>query len=100
MAEAKRLEPIELVAVERGFVNGKMVHPGQRFLFDPNPTTEAGEKRKVGKDGLRRIPSWAARPEDAVKRKAKPVSGDTRPADVVAAVKAKAGAATGDTPLV
>lgn len=101
MAEAKRLPPIELVAVERGFVNGKLVPPGKTFLFDPNPTTEDGQPRKVGKDGLRRLPSWAMRPAEAAKVPAKkPFAADTRPADAVAAVRTKAGEFSGgQTPL-
>lgn len=96
MADDKRLPPIELVAVDRGFVNGRMVHPGAKFLFDPNPTDADGAKRKVGPDGKRRIPKWAALPSDAAERmKPKRNVGDLKPKEAQDAVKAKAGALAG-----
>lgn len=97
MAESKRLPPIELVAVERGFVNGRLVHPGSTFLFDPNPTDAGGAKRKVGPDGQRRIPKWAALPAEAAERmKPKRNAGDLKPKEAQEAVKSKAGALSGD----
>lgn len=85
MAEAR--EPITLVAVETGFAMGRMVHPGESFLFNP-----------VGRDGKeRKLPKWAALPADAKLKAPKPVGGDLKPKDAQAAVKAKAGALSGTT---
>jgi hypothetical protein len=73
---------IKLVAIERGFLNGRMVEPGRTFQFDT-----------VGADGKpRKLPKWAAATaEDGEVKssKARPKAGDLRPADAQAAVKAK-----------
>jgi len=69
---------VKLFAKERGFVNGRMVEPGQSFEFDT-----------VGADGKpRKTPKWA----DTVAKpaKVKPVAGDLKPKDTQAAVKRKA----------
>ena len=42
---------IKLVAVERGFVLGRMVEPGAKFLFDT--VTADGKPRK--------LPKWAVK---------------------------------------
>lgn len=73
---------IKLIANARGFVNGRMVEPGQSFEFDT-----------VGADGKsRKIPKWA----DTVAKpvKVKPVGGDLKPKDTQAAVKVKMAALT------
>ncbi len=67
-------DTINLVATERGFFAGKMVHPGQAFAFP------AGRK----------LPKWAAPADKAEVKATKPLGGDTKPLDTQAAVKAKA----------
>jgi hypothetical protein len=73
---------ITLVAVERGFRDGKMVEPGKKFPFV-----------LVSADGKQhKLPKWAVREGDPSLSKAKkaPASGDIRPADAIAASKGKA----------
>ena len=85
MAE-KKTEPlplVKLVAVSRGFYNGRMVEPGTKFEFDPNPRKEGGP--------VQRLPKWAAEPGKAAPKKPAAMGYDTKPADAQAAVKAKAG---------
>jgi len=83
MAEEK---VIKLVAVERGFHANRMVEPGQSFMFD-----------SVGADGKeRKLPKWAAKPEEYKAKPKKPVAGDLKPKDVQAAVKQKAAAFSGE----
>lgn len=87
MAEPKTVEPIALVAMERGFAMGRMVHPGQEFLF--NPVAEDGSKRK--------LPSWAA-PKGTPPKPAPRAAGDLKPKAAQDAVKAKAGQLSGADP--
>lgn len=67
-------DTIKLVATERGFFAGKMVHPGQAFAYPAD----------------RKLPKWAQPAEGAVVKAPKPLGGDTKPLDTQAAVKAKA----------
>lgn len=83
MAE-KSPNVVKLVAVERGFVDGAMVEPGQKFLFDGTPSSP---KAKVEKDGLLRLPKWAALPGDERLAPRAPVAADLKP---VAAQRARA----------
>jgi hypothetical protein len=85
MAEDKTVEPIQLVAVERGFAMGRLVEPGEKFLF--NPVAANGSPRK--------LPKWAAKPGDPRIGKPKPTAGDLKPKAAQAAVKQKAGALSG-----
>jgi len=73
-------DPIKLVAVERGFAMGRLVHPGETFLFDPE-----------GSDGKpRKIPKWAAKPGDArTAPKAPVVEADLKPKATQVAVSKK-----------
>ncbi len=71
-----KFEGVQLVAVERGFRDGAMVEPGQAFSFTGD-----------------RLPTWAAKAEDAAKRLAAKkvrVAGDLKPKAAQSAVKAKA----------
>lgn len=66
-------EAVEYVALRLGFVNGKMVEKGQRFKW-------------AGK-----APKWAKpASENPVVPADKPLGGDTKPAEIQAAVKRKA----------
>lgn len=86
MADEKTVDPIQLVAVERGFAMGRMVEPGDKFLFAP-----------LRDDGtVRKLPKWAAKVGDPVLVKPKKPNGDLKPKDAQAAVKAKAGQLAGD----
>lgn len=77
---------IKLVAVERGFANGRMVEPGQSFEFD-----------SVNADGkTRKLPKWATTAEKYKAKPKKPVAGDLKPKDVQAAVKQKASLLSGE----
>lgn len=81
MADQKEKEStvVELVAVERGFVLGRMVEPGAKFLFDT-----------VTADGKpRRLPKWAVKTGDPRLSKPKPKAGDLKPKETQAAVKGK-----------
>lgn len=70
---------IELVAVERGFMKGRMVHPGTKFRFDI-----------TGTDGKpRKLPKWAVKVGDPVLLKEKPKGGDLKPKDAQNASKQK-----------
>jgi hypothetical protein len=81
---------VRLVAVERGFRDGAMVHPGQTFLFD------LATAKKDAK-GEPRLPKWAqlaTKPLPPPKRAA----GDLKPKAAQAAVKVKAGQLAGNSP--
>jgi hypothetical protein len=83
-AAAERQPAIALVASVRGFYRGAMVHPGQTFMFDPNP----------GADGKAPpMPKWAAPKGQKAEKQppADPKAVDTRPIAAIAAAKAKAG---------
>lgn len=72
---------ITLVAVERGFYNGKLVEPGAKIQFN---TASADGK------GTRNPPKWAVPEGDPAldKPKPKPV-GDLRPVETQKAVEKK-----------
>lgn len=81
MAEDKKQEStvVQLVAVERGFLNGRLVEPGKTFPFDT-----------VDGDGKpRKLPKWAVKEGEAKPQKEKPKAGDLKPADAQVAVKTK-----------
>lgn len=84
MADEKQSDaPIELIAVERGFVMGRMVEPGTKFMF--SPVDRNGKPRK--------LPKWAKKPGDAqaalAAKAAKLKAFDTKPKDVSDAAKRK-----------
>jgi len=80
MADDKKPEIVTLVAVERGFLNGRLVEPGQTFQF--RTTGEGGKVRK--------LPSWAVKEGDPRISKPKPQNdGDLKPKDAQAAAKGK-----------
>jgi hypothetical protein len=85
MSDDKQPETIKLVAVERGFAMGRMVHPGETFEFRV--------KTADGKD--RKLPKWAAPAASHVPKKPA-VAGDLKPKDAQAAVKKKAAVLTGN----
>ena len=87
MADEQTPEPITRVAVDRGFAMGRLVHPGERFLFAPVDSN--GKPRK--------LPKWAALPNDPkLLNKPKPVfDGDLKPKAAQVAVRRKAGQASG-----
>lgn len=75
---------IELVAIERGFLMNRMVHPGEVFRF-----------RTVKADGSpRKLPKWAA--PKGTPLPVKPTAGDLKPKAAQAAVKRKAGQLSGN----
>lgn len=86
MTEAK-FEPVKLVAVERGFYQNAMVHPGTKFVFTPT---------RLGKDGKPRLPKWAQPADQPLP--VKPTVADLKPKAAQAAAKAKAGALAGTAP--
>lgn len=86
MADTK--DPIRLVAVETGFAMGRLVHPGETFLFAP--LDRNGKERK--------IPKWAALPAEAKERAKKPIAGDLKPKAAQEAVKVKTGELANGTP--
>lgn len=81
MADAKDTT-VELVAVERGFLNNKLIEPGTKFVFD-----------RTGSDGksLRKLPKWAVPAGEYRAKKAKAPAGDLRPKEAQEAAKQKAG---------
>lgn len=81
-------EKITLVAVERGFRNGRMVEVGTEFQFET--TDAAGKPRKM--------PKWAKPKGDPSIAKAANVvkNGDLRPKDAQRASKGKQELLTGD----
>lgn len=79
MSDDKKAEVITLVAIERGFRNGRMVEEGAEFPF-----------KTVGADGKpRKLPKWAVPKGDPVLLKAKPKAGDLKPKDAQTAAKGK-----------
>lgn len=89
MADEKKDEVLELVAIERGFSRGRLVEPGTTFPF-----------RKFGRDGKeRKLPKWAQLAGLPMPKKTTLVNGDLKPKDAQEAVKAKAGALAGNAPL-
>jgi hypothetical protein len=87
MDDAKKFEPVKLIAVERGFMNGAMVERGTKFTFTPT---------RLGKDGKPRLPKWAQPAEKPLP--VKPSVADLKPKAAQAAVKAKAGALADNSP--
>lgn len=87
MADEKSAELIELVAVERGFIDGRMVEPGKAFVL---PALDASGKP-------RKVPKWAAMKGEYQPKPAKPVAGDLKPKAAQAAVKTKSAALNGDS---
>lgn len=85
--DAKPDATVTLMATERGFYAGSMVHPGQTFAF-----AAVGSKGQALK-----LPKWAALPHEAKVKGPKPMGGDLKPKAAQAAVKAKAGALAGTT---
>lgn len=69
-------EPVKMVATKLGILRDRMVQPGESFLWSgPLPI------------------KWAIPAAEAAKlppKKDKPISGDTKPPDAIAAVKRKA----------
>jgi hypothetical protein len=82
-AESPKYDNVEVRALSRMFVGGRMVGPGEK----------GGATFRFTGDELPGNTALAAEPEPAVK--AKPLNGDTKPADAKAAVKAKAAGASG-----
>ena len=65
--------PVKYIAMKLGFVDGNMVQPGASFFWSG------------------RAPKWAKpASEKPVVPEAKPLGGDTKPADTQAAVRRKA----------
>lgn len=84
--KAAEPETIKLVAVERGFTMGRLIHPGEKFDF-----------RRLGADGQpRKLPKWAQLAEKPLPPQ-KRDAGDLKPKAAQAAVKAKAGALSGNS---
>jgi hypothetical protein len=79
--DAKQPDAIELVAVERGFVLGRMVEPGRKFMF--RTKTEDGKPRK--------LPKWAQPADKPLPAKTLQQNGDLKPKDAQEAVAKKAG---------
>jgi hypothetical protein len=88
MADDKKPEVIELVAVERGFAMGRLLEPGAKFKFRV--------KDRNGKD--RKIPKWAQPADQPLPKKVAAFNGDLKPKDAQDAVKAKAGQLAGNAP--
>jgi hypothetical protein len=78
---AEKASTVILVAVERGFRNGRMVEPGTEFPF--SLIDAEGKERKP--------PKWAVPKGDAqaAAKRQPPKGGDLRPADAQAAAKGK-----------
>lgn len=83
-----RLPRVELVASVRGFYDGRLVEPGQSFMFDPNPRVPGGKVK---------FPKWAAPKGEQAAKKPPPLDKgfDTRPPAAQAAAKKKTGAGLG-----
>jgi hypothetical protein len=75
---------IELVAIERGFLMNRMVHPGEVFRF----------RAKKADGSPRKLPKWAALKGTPIPPR--PVAGDLKPKGAQKAVKAKAGQLSGN----
>lgn len=80
-SELKVGDVVELVAVERGFRNGRMVEPGRKFQFTV----------KAVKEGKPVLPKWAQPADKPLPAKKAAVAGDLKPKDAQAAVAGKAG---------
>ena len=80
MADEKQSTVVELVAVERGFLDGALVEPGTKFRFE---TLVNGRQRK--------IPKWAAKPGDPRLARAKRVltAADFKPQNAELAARKK-----------
>lgn len=87
MADDKQPDVVTLVAVERGFVLGRMVQPGQTFQF--RTTRADGSPRK--------LPKWA-QPADKPLPKKPAFTGDLKPKDAQVAVGKKRGELAGNGP--
>ena len=89
MAKGNSQDTIQLVAVERGFSEGRMVHPGDTFSY---PTHDANGK-------LQKLPKWA-QPADAPAPAPKKVATavDLKPKAAQAAVNVKRAELAGATP--
>lgn len=84
MADDKKAEPIQLIALERGFVMGRLIEPGTKFMFRP-----------VNEDGSpRRLPKWAQPADKPLPSKPKH-TGDLKPKDAQVAVRRKTGVDSG-----
>jgi hypothetical protein len=88
MADEKKPDTIELIAVERGFAMGKLVEPGRKFLFRV--------RDRNGKE--RKLPKWAQPANQPLPKKAALKNGDLKPQDAQDAVRAKSGALAGGSP--
>ena len=82
-AASPKFDNVELRALSRMFIGGRMVGPGEK----------AGATFRFTGDELPGNTAMASEPE--VVEKPKPLNGDTKPADAKAAVKAKAAGVTG-----
>lgn len=79
MSDEKAIEAVTYVALERGFVRGRLVEVGGEFTF-------------TGKQ-----PKWAVvKGQGAPIKSAKPLAGDTKPEDARRAVKRKAAGLAGE----
>lgn len=76
---------LELVAVDRGFLDGRMVEPGTSFSL---PATRADGKP-------RKAPKWAVLKSEYKPKPLKVIAGDLKPKAAQAAVKTKAAGLTG-----
>lgn len=88
MSEAKFKvgDEVEVVAVELGFRNGRLVKPGTRFKA----------VAIKGKDGQPRLPKWVQPADQPAPAKVERKNGDLKPADAQAAVKQKAAQLNGE----
>ena len=82
-----RLPLVELIASVRGFYQGRMIEPGEAFMFDPNPRAPGFATK---------FPQWAApRGEKAVKQPSRFDEVDIKPADAAKAAERKARSLSG-----
>jgi len=84
MSDEKQPDVIELVARERGFILGRMVHPGEKFKF----------ARLDSKGNVRKLPKWAQLA--TIPLPPKPRVEDLKPRAAQEAVKNKRGQLSGD----
>jgi hypothetical protein len=84
MPDEKQPETIKLVAVERGFAMGRMIHPGEKFDF----------ARLDSKGNVRKLPKWAQLANIPLPEK--PKVADLKPKAAQDAVKTKRGQLAGD----
>lgn len=85
-AESPKFDNVELRALSRMFIGGRMVGPGEK----------AGSTFRFTGDELPGNAVLTSEPEAPVKKV--PLNGDTKPADAKAAVKAKAAGISGSDP--